>query len=106
MPYNRCNRDGCSHLVDFLIKNTNWNIYGLLRWSSKIDNIEHNLDMVNTKKRFFLLYGDLNDHISVRSAIIDSKPDYVFHLAAQAFPKMSFISPLKFMTLLKGLKYC
>ena len=41
-----------SHLIDFLIKNTNWNIYGLLRWSSKLDNIEHNLDMVN-KKRFF-----------------------------------------------------
>ena len=69
------------------------NIYGLLQ---QLDNIEHNLDMVNKKKRFFLLYGDLNDHISVRSAIIDSKPDYVFHLAAETFPKMSFISPLKF----------
>lgn len=92
-----------SHLVDFLIKKTNWNIYGLLRWSSKLDNIEHNLDLVNKKKRFFLLYGDLNDHISIRNAIIESKPDYVFHLAAETFPKMSFVSPLKFYdTNIKG----
>lgn len=85
-----------SHLVDFILEKTDWNIYGLLRWSSKLDNIEHNLNLVNKNKRFFLLYGDLNDHISIRSAIIESKPDYVFHLAAETFPKMSFVSPLKF----------
>ena len=92
-----------SHLVDYLLKNTNWNIYGLLRWSSKLDNIEHHLDLVNKKKRFFLLYGDLTDHISIRKALTQSHPDYVFHLAAESFPKMSFDSPLKFYeTNIKG----
>ena len=91
------------HLVDYLLKNTNWNIYGLLRWSSKLDNIEHHLDLVNKKKRFFLLYGDLTDHISIRKALTQSHPDYVFHLAAESFPKMSFDSPLKFYeTNIKG----
>ncbi len=92
-----------SHLVDFILKNTDWNIYGLLRWSSKLDNIEHHLDNINKKKRFFLLYGDLNDHISIRNALINSLPDYVFHLAAETFPKMSFDAPLKFYdTNIKG----
>ena len=39
-----------SHLVDFLLKNTDWNIYGLLRWSSKLDNIEHHLEKINKKR--------------------------------------------------------
>lgn len=92
-----------SHLLDFLIQNTNWNIYGLLRWSSKLDNINHHLDSINKKKRIFLIYGDLTDHISIRKAINISLPNYVFHLAAESFPKMSFDAPLKFYdTNIKG----
>ena len=40
-----------SHLLDFLIEKTNWNIYGLIRWSSKLDNIEHHLHKINKGKR-------------------------------------------------------
>ena len=85
-----------SHLVDYLLKNTDWEVYGLLRWSSKLDNIEHHLDNINKKKRLYLLYGDLTDHISIRKALKNSLPHYVFHLAAESFPKMSFDAPLKF----------
>ena len=92
-----------SHLADFLIKNTNWNIFGLLRWSSKLDNIEHLLEKINNNKSIFLLYGDLIDHISIREVVKESSPDYIFHLAAETFPKMSFDSPLKFYdTNIKG----
>ena len=42
-----------SHLLDFLIKNTNWNIHGLVRWSSKLDNIDHHLSEINKKKEYF-----------------------------------------------------
>ena len=42
-----------SHLVDFILKETNWNIYGLLRWSSKLDNIEHIIEDINKKKDYF-----------------------------------------------------
>ena len=42
-----------SHLVDYILEKTDWNIYGLLRWSSKLDNIEHHLQAINKKKRLF-----------------------------------------------------
>ena len=92
-----------SHLLDFLIKNTNWNIHGLVRWSSKLDNIDHHLSEINKKKRIFLQYGDLTDQVSIRKVINNSLPNYVFHLAAETFPKMSFDTPLKFYeTNIKG----
>jgi len=85
-----------SHLLDFLLKKTNWNIYGLIRFSSKLDNIEHHLDRVNKGKRVFLEYGDLTDQVSIRKVIDNTLPKYIFHLAAESFPKMSFDAPLKF----------
>ena len=30
-----------SHLTDFILEETDWNIYGLIRWDDKMDNIEH-----------------------------------------------------------------
>ena len=30
-----------SHLADYLLKKTNWNIFGLIRWRSSLDNISH-----------------------------------------------------------------
>ena len=30
-----------SHLADFILANTNWKIYGLCRWRSPLDNVEH-----------------------------------------------------------------
>jgi len=85
-----------SHLLDFLLKKTNWNIYGLIRFSSKLDNIEHHLDKINNGKRVFLEYGDLTDQVSIRKVINNTLPKYIFHLAAESFPKMSFDAPLKF----------
>lgn len=84
-----------SHLADFLIKNTDWNIYGLLRWNEDISNIKHHIEKINKKERVFLLYGDLNDYVSLHNAIKIVKPDYVFHLAAQSYPKTSFDSPIE-----------
>ena len=92
-----------SHLLDFLLQKTNWNIYGLCRWSSKLDNINHHLKLINAKKRVYLLYGDLNDQNSIQKVVQKSLPHYVFHLAAETFPKMSFDAPLKFYdTNIKG----
>lgn len=83
-----------SHLVDFLLENTDWLITGLLRWRSPLDNISHHLPRVNRGDRLKLVYGDLRDSLSIDKAVLDSKPDVVFHLAAQSFPKTSFDSPL------------
>mgnify|MGYP000477418480 FL=1 len=84
-----------SHLVDYLIENTNWDIYGFIRWNDRLDNLEHHFDRINKKNRIFLINGDLNDLPSVQSAIQESEPDYVFHLAAQSYPKTSFTAPLE-----------
>lgn len=83
-----------SHLTDYLLANTDWQIYGLIRWRSPLDNIAHLLPRINTKDRIHLLYGDLRDSDSINNAVRDCIPDYVFHLAAQSYPKTSFTSPL------------
>lgn len=83
-----------SHLADFLLEHTDWDIYGLCRWRSPLDNIEHLLERVNRKDRLFLVYGDLLDEYSLMEAVEAARPDYVFHLAAQSYPKTSFSSSL------------
>jgi GDPmannose 4,6-dehydratase len=83
-----------SHLADYLIENTDWDIHGLIRWRSPLDNISQQVKEINSKKRIKLIYGDLRDSMSIDDAIKSSKPDYVFHLAAQSFPKTSFAAPL------------
>ncbi len=83
-----------SHLADFLLENTDWEIYGMCRWRSPMDNLTHLLERINKKDRIQLLYGDLRDFISIHDVTKQSKPDYIFHLAAQSYPKTSFESPL------------
>ncbi|VBB11607.1 GDP-mannose 4,6-dehydratase,dTDP-glucose 4,6 dehydratase,GDP-mannose 4,6-dehydratase,NAD dependent epimerase/dehydratase family [Burkholderia stabilis] len=82
------------HLADFLLENTDWEIYGLCRWRSPLDNISHLLPRINEKNRIRLVYGDLRDYLSIHEAVKQSTPDFVFHLAAQSYPKTSFDSPL------------
>jgi GDPmannose 4,6-dehydratase len=83
-----------SHLIDYLLQNTDWELYGLIRWRSPLENIAHLLSAINERKRVHLLYGDLRDSDSINGCIRDVKPDYVFHLAAQSYPKTSFTAPL------------
>jgi len=84
-----------SHLTDHLLEHTDWEIYGLCRWRSPLDNIAHLLPRINSRKdRVHLLYGDLRDYLSIHEATKQARPDYVFHLAAQSYPKTSFDSPL------------
>ena len=83
-----------SHLADYLLKNTDWEIYGVCRWRSPLDNVEHILERVNKKDRVFFEYADLNDQISLIKVIHNIRPDYVFHLAAQSYPLTSFTMPI------------
>lgn len=84
-----------SHLADFLLEHTDWEIYGMCRWRSPLDNIEHLLDRANRKERVHFVHGDLCDYISLANAIEESRPDYVFHLAAQSYPSTSFTAPIQ-----------
>ena len=82
-----------SHLAEYLLRYTDWDIYGMCRWRSPLDNIESLIPNANRGDRVFLLYGDLRDTLSVQDVVKKAKPDYVFHLAAQSFPRTSFESP-------------
>tara|TARA_R110002020_G_scaffold115906_1_gene266076 strand:+ start:1120 stop:2130 length:1011 start_codon:yes stop_codon:yes gene_type:complete len=84
-----------SHLVDFLLDNTDWKLYGFCRWNDSFDNIQHLSDKINNGDRIELIYGDLNDLASLIEAVDKSAPDYVFHLAAQSYPQTSFVAPLE-----------
>jgi GDPmannose 4,6-dehydratase len=83
-----------SHLCDFLLENTEWDIYGVCRWRSPLDNVQHLLDRVNKKDRVFFEYADLNDQVSLLYVIQNLMPDYIFHLAAQSYPLTSFTAPI------------
>ena len=84
-----------SHLADYLLENTDWEVYGLVRWNDKMDNIEHLMPLINNKERIHLLNADINDLASLLTCFKESNPDYVFHLAAQSYPKTSFTAPLE-----------
>ncbi len=92
-----------SHLADYLVKNTNWMIYGMCRWRSPLDNVKHLFKELNEGKRIFFEYGDLLDQNSLDVLLKKVKPNYIFHLAAQSFPQTSFThSALTYDTNIKG----
>jgi GDP-4-dehydro-6-deoxy-D-mannose reductase len=84
-----------SHLADLLFSETDWQIFGMTRWRSPLDNLEHLTSEINLNGRIKLVYGDLSDEISIRKVVCEVKPDYVFHLAAQSFPQTSFTAPIQ-----------
>lgn len=83
-----------SHLADYLLEHTDWDIHGVCRWRSPIDNVQHLFDRANHKDRMFFQYADLNDLVSLFTVVKEVRPDYVFHLAAQSYPKTSFDAPI------------
>lgn len=86
-----------SHLLDYLIEHTDWEVWGMLRWRSPLDNIQRHIPAINRNERIRLVYADLRDTMSIEAAVAQAKPDFVFHLAAQSYPKTSFDSPLDTM---------
>lgn len=83
-----------SHLADYLLDHTDWEVWGQCRWRSPLDNIRHLVPRIDTGDRVHLCYAEMRDSISLRDMIQKVRPDYVFHLAAQSYPTTSFTSPL------------
>lgn len=76
-----------SHLVDYMLGMSGIEIFGLYRWRSPMDNIQHALDRIQLRE------CDLRDAFSVRDVIEEVKPDRIFHLAAQSFVPTSWTAP-------------
>ncbi len=75
-----------SHLAELLLKE-NVEVYGVQRWRSKNDNIEH------IKNQIQFHEADLLDAHSLYKVIEEVKPKYIFHLAAQSYVQSSWASP-------------
>lgn len=84
-----------SQLADYLLATKDVYVYGMMRWQEPLDNIYHLTDKINRKDSISVEYADLNDYASLFSVLHKSKPDYIFHLAAQSFPKTSFDVPIE-----------
>ena len=83
-------QDG-SHMVDYLLKNTDYTIFGGARRLS-IKNHE-NLHHLENESRFKLINFDLSDAHSISKTIEQIKPDYFINLAAQTFVGSSWDFP-------------
>jgi len=82
-------QDG-SNMVDFLLKETNYDIYGTVRRLSVKNhgNIEGIQD-----ERFHLIDFDLTDSHSIDKCIRELNPDYFINFAAQSFVGVSWDLP-------------
>lgn len=83
-------QDG-SYMADFLLKETDCEIYGIVRRASTNNqkNIQHLLE--NPRVKF--LTGDLTDSQSIDNIIRDIQPDYFINFAAQSFVTASWQIP-------------
>jgi GDPmannose 4,6-dehydratase len=83
-------QDG-SHMVDYLLKNTNALVFGGARRLSikNHDNIKH----LENNSRFHLVNFDLSDAHSIYKIFEKIKPDYFINLAAQTFVGSSWDFP-------------
>ena len=75
-----------SHLAELLLKEK-VEVHGILRWRSKMDNIE------DIKGKINLHEADLLDTHSMYTVVDTVRPDYIFHLAAQSYVQTSWSSP-------------
>lgn len=83
-------QDG-SHMADYLLQNTDAEIYGIIRQLSVPNhcNIEH----LKGNPRVHLIEGDISDPHSMTGIIEKLKPDYFINFAANSFVKTSWDTP-------------
>lgn len=78
-----------SHLADLFLAQGKHEVFGTIKWRSNRDNIRHIEDKIH------LVNCDIKDPYAVRSALEASRPDQIFHLAAQSYVPFSWVAPLE-----------
>lgn len=77
-----------SHLADYILDNhLDAQVYGIIRWRSRMENILH------IKDQIYLREADLKDMASLKKCLAEVQPDRIFHLAAQSFVPTSWKCP-------------
>ena len=77
-----------SHLAEYLLSKDE-EVHGIKRWRSSVENIDH------IKKNLFLYDCDLLEANRLKEVILEIKPDYIYHLAAQSYVPYSFENPVR-----------
>jgi GDPmannose 4,6-dehydratase len=83
-------QDG-SYMSDYLLENTEHDVYGVVRRAAKPDY--GNLKKALENPRFKLVTADLSDSASINKIVQDIRPDYFINFAAQSFVKASWDVP-------------
>ncbi len=81
-----------SHLAEYALSRGGVEVYGTVRWRSRMDNIEAIANQVN------VIDCDLRDSSAVRKCLECVQPDYIFHLAAQSYVPTSWTAPAETLT--------
>jgi len=82
-----------SHLAEFVLANhPDVEVYGIMRWRSRTENIE------GIQQRVQLIECDLRDATSVKTLLGQVRPDKIFHLAAQSYVPSSWNAPAESLT--------
>ena len=82
-----------SHLAELILANhPDVEVYGIMRWRSRTENIE------DIQQRVHLIECDLRDATSVKMLLGQVRPDKIFHLAAQSYVPSSWNAPAESLT--------
>lgn len=80
-----------SHLMDYLLENTDYEVYGIKRMNSNLRNVIHAMDKIT------LFDGDLLDESSLISVLRKVQPDQIYHLGALSWVTPSWDMPAVYM---------
>jgi GDPmannose 4,6-dehydratase len=86
-----CTGQDGSNMADYLLANTDHQIYGMIRRTAVPSH--ENLEKALNNLRFQLVVGDLSDSHSLDNLIKEIKPDYFINFAAQSFVGSSWQLP-------------
>lgn len=73
------------HLCEYLLAHTDWQLLGVV--------YPQPVEAQPAAPRLRLVHADLRDPATVKALIEDAQPDFILHLAAQAFVPTSFADP-------------
>lgn len=76
-----------SHLADYFLNEEKHEVFGTIKWRSNRENICH------IEHRLELLECDIKDAFAMKTILAESKPDQIFHLAAQSYVPFSWRTP-------------
>jgi GDP-4-dehydro-6-deoxy-D-mannose reductase len=77
-----------SHLAEYILaRHPDVEIFGIVRWRSRMENI------LTIRDKVELCEADLKDMVSLQGCLAHVRPDRIFHLAAQSFVPTSWKCP-------------